>query len=89
MPEAFATFPQIMRPSQSLRDRHHLHRGGKRQPNRALHIIAITRGRLDPATRAYLAREEADGKARMRLCAASNATSPAGATGFSVHITTT
>jgi transposase len=36
-------------------DRYRLDRGGNRQINRALHIIAITRGRLDRATRAYLA----------------------------------
>jgi transposase len=44
--------------------RHRLDRGGNRQLNRALHIIAITRGRIDPATRAYLARKEAEGKSR-------------------------
>jgi transposase len=33
--------------------------------DRALHIIAITRGRLDPETRAYLQRKEAEGKSRM------------------------
>ncbi|MFZ1155252.1 MAG: IS110 family transposase [Solirubrobacteraceae bacterium] len=51
--------------SSGRRDRHRLDRGGNRQLNRALHIIAITRGRLDPATRAYLARKEAEGKTRM------------------------
>jgi hypothetical protein len=47
------------------RDRHRLHRGGNRQLNRALHVIAITRGRIDPQTRAYLARKEAEGKSRI------------------------
>jgi transposase len=42
--------------------RHRLHRGGDRQLNRALHTIAITRSRLDPETRAYLARKQAEGK---------------------------
>lgn len=51
--------------SSGRRDRHRLHRGGNRQLNRALHIIAITRGRLDPETRAYLQRKEAEGKSRM------------------------
>jgi hypothetical protein len=37
---------------------------GNRQINRA-HVIAITRGRLDPETRAYLQRKEAEGKTRM------------------------
>jgi transposase len=46
-------------------DRHRLDRGGNRQLNRALHIIAITRGRIDPQTRAYLARKEAEGKTRI------------------------
>lgn len=32
--------------------------------NRALHVIAITRGRIDPETRAYLARKRAEGKTR-------------------------
>jgi transposase len=44
--------------------RHRLHRGGDRQLNRALHMIAITRARHDPATRAYLQRKIAEGKTR-------------------------
>jgi transposase len=48
-------------------DRHRLHRGGNRRINRALHVIAITRGRWDPATRPYLQRKEAEGKNRMDL----------------------
>jgi len=36
--------------------RHRLHRGGDRQLNRAIHIIAMSRARTDPATRAYLHR---------------------------------
>lgn len=51
--------------SSGRHDRHRLDRGGNRQINRALHVIAITRGRLDPATRAYLARKEAEGKSRI------------------------
>ena len=50
--------------SSGRHDRHRLDRGGNRQINRALHVIAITRGRLDPETRAYLQREEAGGKTR-------------------------
>jgi len=50
--------------SSGQRDRHRLDRGGDRQLNSALHIIAITRARYDPATRAYLARKEAEGKTR-------------------------
>jgi transposase len=51
--------------SSGRHDRHRLDRGGNRQLNRALHVIAITRGRLDPDTRAYLARKEAEGKSRI------------------------
>jgi transposase len=48
--------------SSGRRDRHRLHRGGDRQLNRALHVIAITRARVDPQTRAYLERKRAEGK---------------------------
>jgi transposase len=50
--------------SSGNRNRHRLHRGGDRQLNRALHMIAITRARHDPATRAYLDRKTAEGKTR-------------------------
>jgi transposase len=42
--------------------RHRLNRGGDRQLNRALHVIAVTRMRCDPATRAYVTRRRAQGK---------------------------
>jgi transposase len=45
-------------------DRHRLHRGGDRQLNRALHVIAITKARIDPQTRAYLDRKQAEGKTK-------------------------
>jgi transposase len=48
--------------SSGRRDRHRLHRGGDRQLNRALHVIAITRARIDPETRAYLERKRGEGK---------------------------
>ena len=51
--------------SSGKRDRHRLHRGGNRRMNHALHIIAITRARRDPTTKAYLQRKEAEGKSRM------------------------
>jgi transposase len=51
--------------SSGRHDRHRLDRGGNRQLNRALHVIAITRGRIDPSTRAYLQRKEAEGKSRI------------------------
>jgi transposase len=50
--------------SSGQRDRHRLHRGGDRQLNHALHVIAITRARCDPATKAYLARKQAEGKSK-------------------------
>jgi transposase len=50
--------------SSGQRDRHRLNRGGDRQLNHALHIIAITRARRDPATKQYLARKEAEGKTK-------------------------
>jgi transposase len=52
--------------SSGQRDRHRLDRGGDRQLNHALHVIAITRARHDPATQAYLARKEAEGKTKKR-----------------------
>jgi transposase len=45
-------------------DRYRLNRCGDRQLNRALHTIAFTRARHDPATKAYLARKQAEGKTR-------------------------
>jgi transposase len=45
-------------------DRHRLNRGGDRQLNRALHVIAITRARIDPQTRDYLERKRAEGKTK-------------------------
>jgi transposase len=44
--------------------RHRLHRGGDRQLNRAIHIIALSRARTDPATRAYLDRRHNEGKTK-------------------------
>ncbi|MCH8564622.1 IS110 family transposase [Nesterenkonia sp. LB17] len=38
-----------------------LHRGGDRQANRALHMIAVCRLRYDPRTRAYMQRRQTDG----------------------------
>jgi transposase len=42
--------------------RHRLNRGGDRQANNALWVIALTRLRIDPATRAYAQRRTAEGK---------------------------
>lgn len=48
--------------SSGLNARHRLSRGGDRQLNRALHLIAVTRCRVDPDTKTYLAKRTADGK---------------------------
>src|SRR4051794_30485231 len=45
-------------------DRHRLDRGGNRQLNCALHRLAVTKGRVDRQTTAYLARKQAEGKSR-------------------------
>ncbi len=47
--------------------RHRLSRGGDRQLNKALQLIAITRARVDPATRAYIARRRAQGKTEREI----------------------
>jgi transposase len=50
--------------SSGRRDRMRLNRGGDRQLNCALHRIAVTKARIDPATRTYLDRKLAEGKTR-------------------------
>jgi transposase len=69
--------------SSGRRHRHRLHRGGDRQLNKALHIIAITRARLDPETRSYLEPKHAEGKTTAEALRASSATWPAASTGSS------
>lgn len=41
-----------------------LNRGGDRQLNSALHTIAASRARVDPTTKKYLARKQAEGKTK-------------------------
>ncbi|HEX5291943.1 MAG TPA: IS110 family transposase [Streptosporangiaceae bacterium] len=50
--------------------RHRLNRGGDRALNRAIHVIAATRMRCDPATIDYVARRRAQGKSdrEIRRC---------------------
>lgn len=48
--------------SSGLTTRYRLNRCGDRQLNRALHVIALSRLRYDPATRAYAERRRAEGK---------------------------
>jgi transposase len=50
--------------SSGKRTQHRLNRGGDRQLNHALHIIAVTRAQHDPATKEYLARKQAEGKTK-------------------------
>jgi transposase len=50
--------------SSGMRTPHRANRGGDRQLNHALHVIAITRANHDPATKAYLQRKEAEGKTK-------------------------
>ena len=42
--------------------RHRLDRGGNRDANRALHLLAVRRLAWDPRTRAYATRRTAEGK---------------------------
>jgi transposase len=44
--------------------RYRLHRGGDRQLNRAIHIIALGRMAWDPETRAYIERRVSEGKTK-------------------------
>ncbi len=50
--------------SSGQRTQYRLNRGGDRQLNHALHIIAITRANHDPATKEYLARKQREGKTK-------------------------
>jgi transposase len=45
--------------------RHRLNRGGDRAANSALHIIAIVRLRIDPKTKAYVAKRIAEGHSKL------------------------
>jgi transposase len=47
--------------------RHRLHRGGNRDANRALWVIAMGRLRWDQQTRAYVARRTAEGKTKLEI----------------------
>jgi transposase len=47
--------------------RHRLNRGGDRQANYALYILAITRMAWDPRTRAYVTKRQADGKSTKEI----------------------
>lgn len=47
-----------------MRTEHRFNRGGDRQLNHALHIIAITCALYDPVSRAYIDRKLAEGKTK-------------------------
>ena len=42
--------------------RHRINRGGDRRLNRALHMVAVTRIRMDPRTRSYVEKRTAEGR---------------------------
>ena len=46
--------------SSGMTTRHRLNRGGDRAANSALHMIAISRWRIDPTTQAYVARKKTE-----------------------------
>ncbi len=62
--------------SSGQRTQYRLNRGGDRQLNHALHVIAITRAHHDPLPRSTSLAKSARAKPRRARCAASNATSP-------------
>jgi transposase len=69
---AFATLAGTspLEASSGQTTRHRLNRGGDRALNKALHVIANTRMRRDPATKAYVVRRRAEGKSdrEIRRC---------------------
>lgn len=46
---------------------HRLNRGGNRQANRALHIVVLSRMRMDPRTKRYVDRRQAEGKSKREI----------------------
>lgn len=48
--------------SSGMTNRHRLNRSGDRRLNQAIHMIVVTRLRVDPATHAYAERRRAEGK---------------------------
>ena len=53
--------------SSGMTQRHRLNRGGDRQANRALHLAVVSRIRLDPKTRAYVAKKTAEGHSKLEI----------------------
>jgi hypothetical protein len=50
-----------------MTQRHRLNRGGDRQANRALHMIAISRLRVDERTKIYAAKKTAEGHSKLEI----------------------
>jgi hypothetical protein len=73
--------------SSGMTTRHRRGRGGDRAANSALHMIAVSRWRVDPTTQAYVARKRAAGHSTPRSCDASSASSPARSTTCSKTVT--
>jgi hypothetical protein len=48
-------------------NRMRLHRGGDRQANRTLHLIAVSRLRIDPRAQVYMERRRVDGLSKSDL----------------------
>lgn len=46
-------------------NRHRLNRGGDRRANNAIHTIALVRMSMDPRTKAYIAKKQAEGKTKL------------------------
>ena len=53
--------------SSGMTQRHRLNRGGDRQANRALHLAVISRLRLEPRTKAYVAKKTAEEHSKMEI----------------------
>ena len=53
--------------SSGMTQRHRLNRGGDRQANRALHMIAISRMRVDPRTKDYVTKKTAEGHSKLEI----------------------
>lgn len=53
--------------SSGRQQRHRLNRGGNRDANRALWVIAFVRVRIDPITQAYMAKRTAEGRSKLEI----------------------
>lgn len=60
----YAACPPPIPASSGKTDRHKLNRGGNRQANKAIHMIAVSRLRGDERTLSYMAKRKSDGKTK-------------------------